>query len=155
MKKIITVGIAVLSVAACGSTKTTPVTMVASPPNGVTISAPNGKMSVTPTHVVDSARFLHLRPETGKRFVDAAFKIVGISGAYSDDDTYSDVVVIGSDGRIYKSGSNSITGCTIGSFQVTRRRKLVGCVIFEVPNGVKVKRIRWSMSGTNATWNLK
>jgi hypothetical protein len=179
MKKLIitAAGITAFSLTACGTTvKTTSVpnqTVVAPAPPGVTISAPSGnmigpvgtsflstypqnnKMSVTLTHVIDPAPGSHTTPDKGKRFVGAAFEIVGVSGTYNDNDTYSDVVVIGSNGRIYKSDFGSITGCTIGSFQVTRGHRLVGCVVFQVPNRVQVKSIRWSMFGTNATWNLK
>ena len=179
MKKLIitVVGIAAFALTACGTTvKTRPAldqAVVPPAPPGVTVSAPSGnmfgpvgtsflstyrqnhKMSVTLTHVIDPASGLHMTPDKGKRFVGAAFEIVGVSGTYSDNDTYSDVVVIGSDGRIYKSGSSSITGCTIGSFQVTRGQRLFGCVVFQVPNRLQVKSIRWSMFGTNATWNLK
>jgi hypothetical protein len=175
MKKlIITVaGITAFSLTACGTTAGLNQMMVAPAPPGVTISAPSGnmigpvgtsflstypqnnKMYVTLTHVIDPAPGLHMTPGKGKRFVGAAFELVGVSGAYYDDDTYSDVVVFGSDGRIYKSNSSSITGCTIGSFQVTRGQRLFGCVVFQVPNRVQVKSIRWSMFGTNATWSLK
>jgi hypothetical protein len=178
MKKlIITVaGITAFSLTACGTTvHTTPSlnqAVVAPAQPGVTVSAPSGnmigpvgtsflstypqnnKMSVTLTHVIDPAPGSHMTPGKGKRFVGAAFEIVGVSGTYSDDDTYSDVVVIGSDGRVYKSDASGITGCTIGSFQVTPGQKLFGCVVFQVPNRVPVKSIRWSMFGTNATWNL-
>jgi hypothetical protein len=175
MKKlIITVaGITGFLLTACGTTVGLNQMVVAPAPPGVTISKPSGnmigpvgtsflttypqnnKMSVTLTHVIDPAPGLQTTPDKGKRFVGAAFKIVGLSGTYSDDDTYSDVIVIGSDGRIYKSNSSGITGCTIGSFQVRPGQRLFGCVVVQVPNPVQVKSIRWSMFGTNATWNLQ
>lgn len=120
----------------------------------------NNKMSVSLTHVIDPAKGSdeYTTPDNGKRFVGAKFVITGLSGHYSDD-ANSDAVVVGSDGQTYQPDFNDIAGCTnfnAGSFAVSPGQTTKGCVVFQVPNSVKVKSIQWGgmLNDTPATWTL-
>jgi hypothetical protein len=98
-------------------------------------------------------------PDTGKRFVAAKFTIVGKTGTFSDD-ANSDASLIGSDNQTYSPDFSNVAGCTNfnnGTYTVTPGQTSVGCVVFQVPNGVKPAEIEWNAifsSGAPATWTI-
>jgi hypothetical protein len=117
-------------------------------------------MSVKLTHVIDPAKGANEfdTPDNGKRFVGAKFKIRGVSGSFSDD-ANSEAVVVGSNGQSYQPDFSDIAGCTNfndGEFDVTPGTSSIGCVVFQVPERIKVASIQWggSFGGTPATWAL-
>jgi len=111
-------------------------------------------MSVTLNAVADPARGAnsYTVPNNGFRFVAAKFTIVGVSGTFTDD-ANSDAVLIGSDGQTYSFDGNSVYGCTnfnYGQYTVAANQRSVGCVVFQVPNGIKVAQIEWGAAFGNA-----
>lgn len=121
----------------------------------------NNKMAVKLTKVMDPAKPAdsYLGPDNGKRFVGAKFEIKGVSGTF-DDDANSDAVAVGADGQTYQADFDDIAGCTnfnSGEFNVSPGQSSVGCVVFQVPNHVKVKSIQWGemfSDSAPATWTL-
>lgn len=67
---------------------------------------------------------------------------------------------MGSDGQTYQPDFSDIAGCTnfnAGSYTVPPGRNSIGCVVFQVPNGVHVASVQWGgqFGGNPATWTLK
>jgi hypothetical protein len=123
--------------------------------------AQNNVMDVTLAQVVDPAQGANefATPDAGKRFVAAKFKITGTTGTFSGD-ANNNATVIGSDGQNYTSDVNDVTGCTnfnYGEYNVSPGRSSVGCVVFQVPQSVKVANIQWGDglgSTAPATWTV-
>jgi hypothetical protein len=119
----------------------------------------NNEMTVTLMSVQDPATGAdqYTTPDNGKRFVAARFKIVGKSGTFSDD-ANSNATVIGSDSQTYQADFSNVKGCTnfnSGSYTVTAGQTSIGCVVFQVPKGVKVAQIEWGAlfgGGAPAIW---
>ena len=121
----------------------------------------NNVMAVKLTLVMDPAHSDNEfdTADNGNRYVAVKFKITGVSGSYQDD-ANSDAVVIGSDGQSYTFDTADVEGCTnfnYGDFTVTPGRSEIGCVVFQVPDGVKVASVQWGgeFGGTPATWDVK
>ena len=60
-----------------------------------------------------------------------------------------------------QSDFSTVAGCTdfnSGQYQLTPGQSSTGCVVFQVPTGVSVKKIEWSPSGgllsDFGTWNV-
>jgi hypothetical protein len=122
--------------------------------------AQSNVMSVTLTQVIDPAKgsSSYTTPDNGKRFVGAKFKIVGVSGTFSSD-ANSFASVIGDDSQSYSPDFSDIAGCTnfnSGEFSVTPGASSVGCVVFQVPNSVKVAHVQWgaAFGGAPAIWDV-
>ena len=122
--------------------------------------AQNNEMTVVLTKITDPAQGATPGVDTasnGKRLVAAEFKISGMSGTFQSD-ANNDAVVIGSNGQTYNDDYHSVAGCTnfsYGEYTVMPGRSVIGCVTFQVPNGVKVASIQWGGQfgeGTPATW---
>jgi hypothetical protein len=117
-------------------------------------------MAVTLTGVTDPARGVdsYTTPNNGFHFVATKFSITGVTGTFASD-ANSDAVVIGSDGQTYSFDVSDVRGCTnfnYGSYSVGPTRTSVGCVVFQVPNGVKVSQVQWGsmFGGTPAIWTI-
>jgi hypothetical protein len=98
------------------------------------------------------------QPDKGTRFVAAVFQITGVSGTATDDSN-SDASLTGSNQQVYQANFSSIAGYTdfnSGDFNVTAGQSESGAVTFQVPSGVSVADIRWTVGIDNsaATWNV-
>jgi hypothetical protein len=117
------------------------------------------KADVYLTKVIDPAQGAdqYTAPDAGKRFVAAVFKLKGVNGSISDD-ANSDAAVVGSDGQTYTPDFSSIAGYTNfnnGQFSVSAGETSIGAVVFQVPDGVKVTKIEWTVNpfgGQPAEW---
>jgi hypothetical protein len=116
--------------------------------------------SITLLKVIDPARGTGAfdEPDNGTHFVAAVFRITGVSGASSDDSDI-DASVTGSNQQVYGSVFDTIVGYTnfnAGQFNVSSGQSQTGAVTFQVPNGVKVSNVQWSvgLDSSTATWNL-
>ena len=109
------------------------------------------KGNVTLTQVMDPAQGANefATPDNGKRFVGVKLVIAGTSGTLSDD-ANSDASVIGSDNQTYNFDLNDIAGCTNfdnGEFTVATGSTSTGCVVFQLPTGVSVSKVRFDING--------
>ncbi len=119
------------------------------------------QMDVTLTALTDPATgTAYETPNPGYRFVGTTFKLVGVKGTYSDD-ANSDAIIIGSNQQTYSPSFDSLANCTnfnAGVFTVTPGQVSVGCVAFQLPNGVSVKSVQWNPNqfggGSPATWTV-
>lgn len=116
-------------------------------------------MTVTLMQVMDPAHgTMYESPTTGDRFVGGKFRIVGVSGTFSDDANI-DASLIGSDNQTYSADFDSIAGCTdfnSGTYTVTSGQTSVGCVTFQLPVGVTIAQIQWGgfLSGAPGVWTV-
>jgi hypothetical protein len=117
-------------------------------------------MTVTLTGMINPAHGadIYTTPDNGFYFVAAKFSITGVSGT-SSDDANSDAAVIGSDSQTYSPDFSDVRGCTNfneGEYSVATGATSVGCVVFQVPNGVTVASVQWGggYGGTPAVWTI-
>lgn len=102
------------------------------------------------TQVIDPAQGAdqYTTPDAGNRFVAAVFRVTaGRSALSGDADT--NAAVIGSDDQTYSPDLNDVAGCTnfsSGAYQIAPGESSTGCVAFQVPVGVAVRKVRWSPS---------
>lgn len=111
----------------------------------------SNKGTVTLVQVIDPAQGSdsYTTPDAGKRFVGAKFTVAGTAGTLKDD-ANNDATLIGSDGQTYTADFNDIAGCTNfdgGSFTVASGSSSTGCVVFQVPTGVTVAKVRFDING--------
>ena len=91
-------------------------------------------------------------PSPGDYLLVAAFRVTDISARYDvSDDANVDAIVVGSDDQTYTASFDSVTQCTNfdgGDFQLEPGESATGCVVFELPDAVQVKEVKWvTLSG--------
>lgn len=162
------IGAAVLApaVAACGSTDPAPPHPVFSygPVKGGTFQVADSNKNtygITLEKVVDPAQSndIYHAPDIGTRFVGVAFRIQGIRGTAADN-ADADVTVIGSDQVTYQPYVVSITGYgnfNNGVFSVTAGQVASGAVTFQIPAGVSVRAVHWTVQNIRpeVTWSAR
>lgn len=109
----------------------------------------HNKANVTLAQVVDPAQGAdsYTTPDNGKRFVAAKFVIAATSGTVHDD-ANNDATIIGSDNQTYSADFSNIAGCTnfdSGNFTVAAGSSSTGCVVFQIPTGVTVSKVRFNV----------
>lgn len=118
------------------------------------------KANVTLAQVINPAQGADqfTTPDNGKRFVGLKFVIAATSGTVSDD-ADSDATIIGSDNQTYQADFSDIAGCTnfdSGTFTVAAGGSSTGCVVYQLPTGVNVSKVRFDIAGgfgdTVAEW---
>jgi hypothetical protein len=124
------------------------------------------KAAVTLLKVVDPARATgqFITQPSGSRFVGLEFRLVSQgSGLFPGADSVLDVTVKGSNSVSYKSEPSvaylsNIVGCkNIGNEKaaLARGQTVTGCVVFTIPNGVKVAKVTYSEpGGTKGEWDV-
>jgi hypothetical protein len=115
---------------------------------------------VTLVKVVDPAQGsgIFSQPESGSHLVAAVFRISGVSGT-STDDSNLDASLTGTNGKVYVAAFDTIAGYSnfnAGDFKVTPGQTETGAVSFQVPNGVKVRNVQWTIGfdASTATWDV-
>ena len=82
---------------------------------------------------------------SGQRLIGVEFAITGVKGTYSDDANGA-AVVIGTNSQTYQFSFSTIAACTnfnAGDFTVTRGQTAIGCVVFQLPDSVKVRQVQY------------
>jgi hypothetical protein len=117
-------------------------------------------MTVTLTGITDPAQGadVYTTPNNGFHFIATKFSISGVSGT-SSDDANSVAAVVGADSQTYSPDFSNVRGCTNfneGEYSVAAGATSVGCVVFQVPNGVKVASVQWGggYGATPAVWTI-
>lgn len=86
----------------------------------------------------------------GSRLVAVELSIWSFKGSQTDD-ANSTTAIQGSNGQVYSPSFDDVAGCTdfnYGTFNVTAGDPHeVGCVVFEVPDGVKVTTVTYTPQG--------
>lgn len=124
-------------------------------------AANNAKLSVTAQQVIDPASGANefSTPESGKRFVGVKFVISNVGSGTYNGNANNGASVIGSDGQTYTTDFNAIAGCTNfnnGDITLAPEGASTGCVVFQIPNGVTVAKVRFNpnsgLSGETGEW---
>jgi hypothetical protein len=119
-----------------------------------------GELAVTLTSIIDPATPSDEFdvPSPGTRFVAIQETLQNIGQSTVSDDTYSDVSVIGSDGQGYSFSGATVNECSSpGTFTLTPGESESTCEVYEIPNGVNVATVHFTLSGgyvDTATWNV-
>ena len=100
-------------------------------------------------------------PDTGKRFVGAVFRISTLSGGLRGEDANNAAALIGSNGETYHADAHAIaryTNFDTGLIHAARFKTVTGAVTFQVPAGVRVKKVQWtarSRSTYTILWDMR
>ncbi len=101
--------------------------------------------------------------QKGDRLVGVVFKITALTGSPQGpqgEDANNDCTVVGTDGKVYNAGFDSIVGYTnfeVGVVHVTQGDWVTGAVTFQMPQYVKVAQVHWAASnglGSIVMWNV-
>ncbi|MDA8268002.1 MAG: hypothetical protein M0013_06465 [Actinomycetota bacterium] len=87
-------------------------------------------------------------PDPEKRFAAAVFQAAPGRSAISDDAETS-AAVVGPDVHSYCPDSSGVAACTHGTggeHRIAPGEAPTGCVVLQVPSGVTVAKVRWSLS---------
>lgn len=100
-------------------------------------------------------------PDSGKRFVGAVFTIKALSGSPQNEDANNDAAVVGRNGQTYTADLGDIaeyTNFSNGSINVAQGGTSTGAVVFQMPNGVKVREVQWTAAGgfgSTVQWQVR
>jgi hypothetical protein len=100
------------------------------------------------------------RPASGTRLVAIKETLTDDGPGHISDDANNDTTIVGSNGQVYTAAANSIRGCTnfdVGTFTLTRGESETGCVAFQIPNAVGLKRLAFTLTAGSvdtAQWNI-
>ena len=117
---------------------------------------------VTLVKVIDPATSANKfnTPDRGYHLVGAVFRIKALSGSPQNENADADATVIGSDGRTYTFNIRLIAGYANfsgGMLHVAQRETTTGAVTFQVPDGIKVVKVKWRADrgiGSIVQWNV-
>jgi hypothetical protein len=88
------------------------------------------------------------KPQAGKRFVAVGLSLTNVGRTTISSDANLDATVIGSDSQSYTFALGvERKGCTdfsYGSFTLTPGAHAVGCIVYELPEGVKIAHVQWN-----------
>lgn len=127
---------------------------------GSTLTIPG--MSLMLQRVIDPAQGVDYEtPNSGDRFVGVEMMLTNTGRAAIQDDANNNVSLVGSDGQTYISDVDAIAECTdfnSGTYTLAPGESSTGCVTFQVPDGVTVKKVEFtSLSGlgsNSAEWQV-
>jgi len=111
-------------------------------------------LAVTMTQIVDPATGANefYTPNAGDRFIAVDLALENPSAATITDDANLDATVIGTDSQAYTADFDSVAECTnfsYGQFTLLPGNSENGCVVFQLPVGVNVKAVQFTL-GLNA-----
>jgi len=89
-------------------------------------------------------------PNAGDRFVAVLFKITDTGKNQISDDANINASIIGSNDETYTNDFDDVTECTNfngGDYALDPKQSALGCVVFQLPNAVNVKRVEWAPNG--------
>lgn len=112
-------------------------------------------LAVTMTQVIDPATGANEfdTPNPGDRFVAVDMTLENPGAGTISDDANNDTTVIGTDSQAYTADFDSVAECTnfsYGEFTLLPGGTENGCVVYQLPVGVSVKAIQFSLGGNTA-----
>jgi hypothetical protein len=128
-----------------------------------------GKATVTLIKIIDPAHGTnpYATPAAGRRFVASKFEIASTgSSPWAAADSVIEVSMVGSNRKTYTAtgssiSTNSETVDVVGCKSFTNQfaalpagRSETGCVVVEVPTGVKVTKVVYQTPGGTAKWSV-
>jgi hypothetical protein len=107
-------------------------------------------LAVTITPLIDPATGTDQfdQPNAGYRFVAVEMNLTNQGTGTISDDANNDTHVIGTDNQAYPVDFDSVTDCTnfsYGGYTLLPGGTESGCVLFQIPLGVNVKLVQFSL----------
>ena len=100
-------------------------------------------------------------PEAGKRYVGVELQITNQTKGNDSDDANNNTSLVGSNRQVYTADVAPIAGCTnfdSGNYTLEQGSTEIGCVTFQVPNGVTIAKVNYNpnsgFSTNNVIWAL-
>lgn len=100
-------------------------------------------------------------PDPGNRFVSVLFKITDTGKQSTSDSADNNTTIVGSNNQTYQTDLSTVAGCTdfnSGSYQLNPGQSTTGCLTFQLPKAVSLKKIEWSpssgFSNDFGTWDI-
>lgn len=97
----------------------------------------------------------------GTRLVAIEFRITDTGTQATSDDANNDASVVGSNNQTYSPAFNDVAECTnfnSGEYQLDPGQSTTGCVVFQLPDGVRLSKAEWSpnggFGGSFGTWTF-
>lgn len=128
---------------------------------GGTITLSNGKDKLAVTAVAGfkaAPENPDLGASAGKHFVGIKFMLANAGQSTVTGNVNNGGTITGSDNQTYNADFSSIAGCTNfnqGDFTLAPGASSTGCVTYQVPDGVTVKKIDYNptfLGGQSAEW---
>jgi hypothetical protein len=89
------------------------------------------------------------KPTSGTRLIAIQFRLTGDGPGTINSDVNADTTLIGSDDQAYTPSTADVQGCTnfsLGDFTLAPGQSETGCVSFDVPDGLSIKRVQFSLT---------
>jgi hypothetical protein len=120
-----------------------------------------GTLSVARPTIIDGARGTSRAHQSasGTHFVAIDVSLRNPGRTPVSGDANSDMVVVGTNARTYRAVAVEVRGCpnfATGSFTLRGGYDQSGCVTFDIPDGVNVKQVRFTLDrhGEGAVWSV-
>jgi hypothetical protein len=97
-------------------------------------------------------------PSSGNRLVAIEEHLTGRGPGTVSNDVNNATSLVGSNGQVYTASFNGVQGCTnfaYGAFTLSGGESETGCVVFEVPTGVSIARVKFTLTagyGDTVQW---
>jgi hypothetical protein len=88
------------------------------------------------------------KPKTGKRFIAVELSLTNTSTSTVSSNANLDTSIIGTDSQTYTAVFDERKGCSnfsYGDFTLTPGAHEVGCVVYELPEGVKAAKVQFGL----------
>jgi hypothetical protein len=90
-------------------------------------------------------------PQAGYRFIAVELSLTNVSAATISSDANVDATVMGTNGQSYMFAlgveRKRCTDFGYGDFTLSPGAHAVGCVVYELPEGVQVAKAQWGLNG--------
>jgi len=136
---------------------TGPSTGPATAPLGATLDVDDGNLAVTAS-VMDpvTADNEFETPKAGERFVAVRLALRDQGAAWIESDANVDATLVGANEQAYTFAFAESAGCTnfsSGDYSLAPGGEEVGCVVYELPEGVSVRDVRFGLLNVEAEWS--
>ena len=126
---------------------------------GATLNDPGLDTAITLQQVIDPAQSdnQYVTPDPGKRYVGIRLKMTYLGSSHLSGDVLSDAFLVGTDDQDYSPDSTPMVGCTQfdnGSYDLYPNQSVIGCVLFQVPEGVGITRAQLLADNVRYDWQV-
>jgi Domain of unknown function (DUF4352) len=98
-------------------------------------------------------------PKAGEYFIAVELSLTNVGSKTISGNANVDTTVIGTNGQTYTAVFDERKGCTnfsYGDFTLSPGANETGCVVFELPEGVKGKKVQFGLEMTpEETWTFE
>jgi hypothetical protein len=97
-------------------------------------------------------------PAAGSRLIAVKVTLAGQGPGTISSDANANMTLIGTDGQAYTADFGAVTECTNfshGNYTLFRGDSERGCVVFKVPDGVRVNSVQFALNNNTVQFNTR